>query len=283
MVASIPRLIHQTWKNTDVPSDWLQSQDKWIEYHTGWSYRLWTDNDLRELVKSHYSDLLEIYDNFEYNIQRVDLGRTLILHKFGGIYCDLDVVPSKSFEAFINYIESQHVSEELSALAETPNGMGSYGLSNFLMVSTPGARLWQHYWNYIKNEGWSALPWYLRLLMRGRHYKVMLTTGPTAISTVYNSCEAHVKQNIRKIPLIYIGQSRGRNKQNQNNDSITDPDTLFSHIRGKSWTGPSTTHAENAMWVYDNRDLVVYLPILLILIITVIGLSTRRRRIKKYD
>lgn len=56
----------------------------------GWTYRLWTDADLLDLVQSHYPDLETLFQSYPNPVQRADMGRYLVLHHCGGIYADLD-------------------------------------------------------------------------------------------------------------------------------------------------------------------------------------------------
>ena len=44
----------------------------------------------RELIRVYYPWFLEVYDSFEKNVMRADAARVFYMHKFGGIYMDLD-------------------------------------------------------------------------------------------------------------------------------------------------------------------------------------------------
>ena len=46
-----------------------------------------------ELVKFHYPQYEELYYNVKYPIMKVDIVRFLILHRYGGIYIDMDCIP----------------------------------------------------------------------------------------------------------------------------------------------------------------------------------------------
>ncbi|KAJ3337696.1 hypothetical protein HDU91_001401, partial [Kappamyces sp. JEL0680] len=72
-----------------------------IDLHPNYEYRLWTDSDLRELVRTKASWLLKRYDGFENFINRVDVGRYLVLYLYGGFFIDLDVECLKSHERFV--------------------------------------------------------------------------------------------------------------------------------------------------------------------------------------
>ena len=97
----IPRIIHQMWKNSNLSTYPIQhSHFQWKKFYPNYQIRLWTDQDLEELIQTNeYIYLKEIYQSFQYSIQRADLGRLIIIHSQGGIYADLDVFPNnKSIE-----------------------------------------------------------------------------------------------------------------------------------------------------------------------------------------
>ena len=87
----IPRILHQTWRDQQVPEKWHAYQRSWRANHPDWQYRLWTDADNRALVEAHYSWFLPIYDAYRAEISRVDAARYMIMHRFGGVYADLDM------------------------------------------------------------------------------------------------------------------------------------------------------------------------------------------------
>ncbi|MFE4924245.1 glycosyltransferase [Streptomyces sp. NPDC056661] len=83
-------MIHQTWKDTDVPPEWQKWADSWRIQHPGWGYRLWTDADNRAFLQEHYPWFLPVYDGYPEAIMRADAIRYFLLDHFGGLYVDLD-------------------------------------------------------------------------------------------------------------------------------------------------------------------------------------------------
>jgi mannosyltransferase OCH1-like enzyme len=50
--------IHQTWKTHTVPEKWKQSQRQWEQFateHNSFEYKLWSDDDNRELIATDYA------------------------------------------------------------------------------------------------------------------------------------------------------------------------------------------------------------------------------------
>jgi glycosyltransferase involved in cell wall biosynthesis len=87
---AIPRIIHQLWKDKAVPGRYKPFRETWARLHPGWEMQLWTDGDLVALIERDYPGLLEIYHGYRHRICGADLGRYLVLHRFGGVYADLD-------------------------------------------------------------------------------------------------------------------------------------------------------------------------------------------------
>ncbi|KAG8760461.1 hypothetical protein FRC14_003018 [Serendipita sp. 396] len=91
----LPRLlIHQSWKTRDLPSRFQKWSNDWRRIHgKRWTYVLWTDEDNRQLVEKFYPEYLETYNNLPREIFRADMIRNIYMHKFGGVYGDLDLIP----------------------------------------------------------------------------------------------------------------------------------------------------------------------------------------------
>ena len=89
----IPKIIHQLGpadKNRWHPV-WLRCYGSWQEQHSrDYTIKLWSDEEADDLVKTSYSEYFDIYKAFTFNICRIDFVRFCILHKFGGLYADLD-------------------------------------------------------------------------------------------------------------------------------------------------------------------------------------------------
>jgi len=85
--APIPRRIHQLWHSAALPD---YACDSWRRLNPGWEWRLWTDADLLALVRADYPALEQLYLSYPNSVQRADLGRYLVLDRFGGLYADID-------------------------------------------------------------------------------------------------------------------------------------------------------------------------------------------------
>ena len=89
--AIIPKIIHQTYKTTDIPEIWKPGQQACINLHQDdYQYFLWTDELAREFINKEFNWFIDTWDNYKYPIQRADAIRYFALYYYGGIYIDLD-------------------------------------------------------------------------------------------------------------------------------------------------------------------------------------------------
>lgn len=85
----IPRIIHQIWIGPfDPPLKWTNTWKNGFCKKFNWRYKLWTNEDI---------ETLDLKNKAEYNIvksfqEKADILRYEILHKFGGMYIDCDMV-----------------------------------------------------------------------------------------------------------------------------------------------------------------------------------------------
>lgn len=81
----IPLLVHQIWVGGPLPDKYKSWQKTWQEL-PGWTYKLWTDEEVAKL------DIVnrDLYDSAKTWGQKADILRIEILNKFGGLYVDVD-------------------------------------------------------------------------------------------------------------------------------------------------------------------------------------------------
>jgi hypothetical protein len=169
----IPKIIHQTWRDHNIPEP-LEWPESWKRKNTEWDYKLWTDDDLSTLVRDHYPELEALYDSYPNPVQKADLGRYLILHHCGGIYADLDtecLSPLDAIKGDTRVVLSEEPIEHHSHAHAL--GMTKF-LFNGVMASPQGHPFWLHL---------------IRVLLRCEHATayVLESTGPLALTGAYNS------------------------------------------------------------------------------------------------
>ena len=171
---NIPKIIHQTWKDNNIPNHWKESPVSWKKHHPDWQYILWTDENNRNFIKTEFPWFLSYYDTYEYNIQRVDAVRYFILYKYGGMYVDCDIACIKNIEPLLPRDKDFDV-----LLVETKNNIiKTY--TNSIMFSKKGAVFWLKVFDRLVYE--HSKHWY----HIGTHLSVMYSTGPSMLTNVYH-------------------------------------------------------------------------------------------------
>ena len=102
-------------KDSNVPSEWVDYQRSWRLHQPDWEYRLWTDADNAEFVRSTFPDFWPTFRELPFEIQRVDAVRYLILLEFGGLYADLDTQCLMPFDGLL--AEPSFVASEAGRMA----------------------------------------------------------------------------------------------------------------------------------------------------------------------
>ena len=93
------RIIHQIYglvrDGKPMPRLFINSQVCWrqVASHMGARYHLWSADEVDSLIKQHYAEFWATYRSFPFAKMRADMARIAILHRYGGMYADLDVFP----------------------------------------------------------------------------------------------------------------------------------------------------------------------------------------------
>ncbi len=237
------KFIFQTWKTTEVPEKWKNGQKSIINMNKDYEYKLFTDDDNRNFVKEHFPFFLDTYDNFEYNIQRVDAVRYCILYIHGGIYVDLDYECNKSFNEIENILTKPI---GLVRSINTPNVT-----TNSIMISSVKRHpIWLE---CIRNM-MKKTPFFIR----GKHLKVMTSTGPIMLNRVRKQ-----KQFQNDIQLLNIVQSCTVCNINK---CKTDSNFILTPIEGSSWL---ENDSKVFIWLFCNKKNIknTFLIVIILLII----------------
>ena len=132
----IPPVFHQSWKDERIPVDVYPSawRDSWQRLHPEWETRFWTDEANERLVREHYPEFHGAYRAFDQDIKRADFARFLYMHRYGGVYVDLDFVCLRNIEPTLRGFDIV-----LGGLSEDNH---RYQVPNAFMASRPGLDFW---------------------------------------------------------------------------------------------------------------------------------------------
>ena len=95
----IPKNIIQTYKTFDsIPPKYQKFIQTIKDLHPDYNYMFYNDDDVDKFITTEFPNVLSLYNNFKYNIQRFDLFRLLVIYKYGGFYFDIDVEITKRID-----------------------------------------------------------------------------------------------------------------------------------------------------------------------------------------
>lgn len=123
----IPRIVHQIWLGGPLPDKYKELAVTW-EYWKGWQYKLWTEDDVKELTL-YNSDLYQKARNYG---EKADILRYEILYKFGGLYVDTDTRCLSP-----DFFDFAHQAYKFFAGIE-PLEFSAFSIGNAILASTPG-------------------------------------------------------------------------------------------------------------------------------------------------
>ncbi|KAM0796736.1 nucleotide-diphospho-sugar transferase [Usnea florida] len=204
----IPKIIHQTYIDENVPERWREAQKSCVDLHEDYEYYLWTDAKSRELIATEYPWFLNTFDNYSQPIQRADAIRYFVLAHYGGIYIDLDDGCNRRLDPLLSY----------PAWVRRTNPTG---ISNDAMGSVP-----HHPFFTLVIE--SLIPY-------NRNWKfpyitVMYSTGPLFLSVIW---QEYKRANARG----WDGSPAGRVRVLMGDEYNQQPWAFFRWHGGSSWHG----------------------------------------------
>src|SRR6185312_9041947 len=125
------------------------------------------------LVEHHYPALVPLYRSFRREIFRADMARCLYLHRFGGVYIDLDIEPLRSITTLLEG-QACLLGSEPEVHARMLWGKSRLAC-NALMASEPGHPFWLRMLDEIARRA------------RTQHgaQNPVDTTGPITLDAVY--------------------------------------------------------------------------------------------------
>ena len=100
----IPRIIHQTWKDKNLPPIIYKLVSENISFlkQNGYELMFWTDEMILKLISEEYPNFYNIYKLARTGVQKGDIARIILVYHYGGIYIDLDVLILKDFAELLD-------------------------------------------------------------------------------------------------------------------------------------------------------------------------------------
>jgi len=89
-VVPVPRILHQTWKSSDIPATHAAWVKTWRHGLPDWTHVLHTDADMERFVRAEFPYYMPVWTRLHPFIKRVDTIRYMWMLRLGGVYADLD-------------------------------------------------------------------------------------------------------------------------------------------------------------------------------------------------
>jgi mannosyltransferase OCH1-like enzyme len=97
----IPKVIHIVWKTEELTPKAAVLHRGWLVNEPSFVRNIVTDEHCRRLAME-FPDLGKVWDDLEINILRADTCRVLAVHRYGGVYMDLDVEWVRPMDEWLN-------------------------------------------------------------------------------------------------------------------------------------------------------------------------------------
>jgi len=88
---TINKIFHQTWKTKQLDYKSNKNSNIIKNMYADYEYVLWDDMMITTFVKENFNEYNNWFENLS-KIHQLDIVRLLWMHKFGGIYADLDIM-----------------------------------------------------------------------------------------------------------------------------------------------------------------------------------------------
>lgn len=246
----IPKIIHQTWKTKEIPQkiypqEWHES---WKKLHPDWEYRLWTDEENNDFIKTHFSWFYPTYKGYDKEIKRVDAVRYFLLYKYGGLYVDLDFFCLKNVGPLFE--------DYKIVLGQMGNDFENHhSIPNAFMASTP------------KHPFWESV--FLTLEERKNTDPVSFTTGSCVLHSVIKDWRESSHNNLSEVkvcdskylfPIHWYNQSLyegSLNKEVLKNPKKMFPEAYAVTFWTHAWEAPRTlTHKFRKKVLKKTKSLI---------------------------
>jgi mannosyltransferase OCH1-like enzyme len=165
----IPKLIHQTAKTPEIPPACRPFVEKLRALHPGWTYRLWTDEDNLELVRTRMPEFLEVYQKLPKNIMRADVIRYVMMYVLGGLYLDTDYEFIRPFDLL-----DHDVVLPLESDGTGTGNNASVRVANAIFAAVPG----HPFWKMVLDDLMANPP-------LGSDVNILSATGPLFLTRLY--------------------------------------------------------------------------------------------------
>jgi mannosyltransferase OCH1-like enzyme len=181
----IPKITHQIWFQgwTELPAKYLNDVEKLENMNKDWEHMKWDEKSLRAECEKFSPEALAKFDGFDKMIQKVDFGRYVVLHNYGGVSIDCDAECVRPLDRIPGLDRYDFIIGK-NALSKLENKVCSFGFSYDLVIVNNATlccskenSITQSLIEFIiKNESWNE----------DQGFDTQIKTGPLILSIFFN-------------------------------------------------------------------------------------------------
>jgi len=186
----IPKIIHQTYKNYDLPETYKMCQSEIIKFHPEFEYKFYTDEDMDNIMKNEFYEYYEQFNELPRMIMKIDMFRYFLMYKYGGLYADLDYMMFKPFDL----LETNDI--VLPSNRDVDKDGNITCLGNCIFASIPNHPFWKILIDSLFTIDRKNLPY------KGNS-DVLNSTGPVFVFNMYKECSCKHDIYIPKRSLFH--------------------------------------------------------------------------------
>jgi hypothetical protein len=207
--------LHQTYKHCDAsrfPAAWRDTPKAWRKAFPEARYRCWSDKALLRLIAKVTPELLPVYEAMPQHIMRVDAARYVLLQVYGGLYADLDLLPTPELVKIVRLALGNSPRDlSSSELGTSPDVVlfssklytwwqpPSFQITNSLMLACNPSRA-KDFYAHVANglsqslaSTWQFAPFF------GNYYYVLTATGSRFLNLRYLAYQGGA--NVQVLPV----------------------------------------------------------------------------------
>lgn len=213
----IPKIIHHIWLGSSLPQEYNEMRETWLRHHPDWQYRLWTDSDVAEAIRSgdlFTEESLQYFNEAVNYAEKADILRYLILYKYGGLYTDIS-----DFECLRSFDILHHAYDFYVGLAAI--GESGIFINNALCGSRPGHPILKYCIEMLRDHRDISL--------------VIMRTGPTHFTRACAVGSLHQDAGTVGIFPTTFFYPRGREDVADDREKWLKPESFAIHHWSGSW------------------------------------------------
>ncbi len=167
----IPKIIHQTYKDNNLPDLYKKCQQQIKSICPEFEYKFYSDEDIDSFMLNNYPEYYIQFMNLPRKIMQIDMFRYFLIYEYGGWYIDMDYYLIKKLDCS---------DEIILPCSNHNNGGDTRFLGNCIFGSIPKHQFWKSLMDNMMT---------FNLLKEFFDNDVLETTGPGLVTRMWLKSE----------------------------------------------------------------------------------------------